>query len=117
MLKKLLIILPLLSCFLGIDVFAKNITNLEPLYSAQFTNKYVIIGVRSTGCTRPESFSIIAKGKGGIHYSKIGIVRDKPDRCKMRPHIITIHLELPGALAALKEPYKVENQFVSKDLF
>lgn len=115
MVKKLLFILPLLSCLLSIGVLAKNNTRLEPLYSAQFTDNYVIIGVKSTGCTRPESFSIIAKGKGGVHYSQIGIVRDRPDRCKMRPHIITIHLELPGALAALKEPYKVENQFLSKD--
>ena len=89
----------------------------EPLYSAQFTDQHIIIEVKRTGCTRPESFSILAERKGGLDYSLITVVRDKPDRCRMAAHIIKVYLELPGALAALKEPYKLENLFVSKTAF
>ncbi len=113
--KKLYVIIPVLAGILSISTFAKDDSKLEPLYSARFTDEYVIIGVKSTGCTRPENFTMIVHGKAGVEYSVMSIVRVKQDRCRMKPHIVSMHLELPGALAALKEPYKLENLFVSKD--
>jgi len=114
MFNKRLVIILILAGALSINASAKNDRKLESLYSAQFTDKYVIIEVKSTGCTRPEHFSLLFDGKAGVDYSVMRIVRDKPDRCRAMPRIISLHLELPGALAALKEPYKVENLFVSK---
>jgi hypothetical protein len=114
MFKQLMIILPILAGMVGGSAFAEDSNKLEPLYSAQFTDEYVIIGVKSTGCTLPEHFTILAEGKGGEDFSTLGIRRDTPDNCKATPRIITLSLELPGALAALKEPYKLANLFVSK---
>jgi hypothetical protein len=114
MFKQLLISLPIVMGIVGGGVFAESSAPLEPLYSAQFTDEEVSIEVKSTGCTFPENFTITAEGKGGVDYSTIGIHRDTPDECKAMPEIITLHLELPAALAALKEPYKLENLFVSK---
>ncbi len=113
MLKPIINALCLLAVLLTSPAFARN-SPPEPLYSAQFTDQYLIIEVKSTGCTYPESFSILAEGKGGVYYSRITVVRDKPDRCRQAAHIIKVYLELPGALAALKEPYKLDNLFVSK---
>ena len=117
MIRNTLVITLLVAGILSASAFADNINKLEPLYGAQFTDKHIIIRVISSGCTRPEDFSIHAKGKGGTDYSVIGIVRDRADRCRMRSHLITLHLELPGALAALKESYKLENLFVSNSRF
>jgi len=56
-------------------------------------------------------------GKGGEHHSTIGIRRDMPDLCEVAPTMIRLHLELPDALVALKEPYKLDNFFLSKSQF
>lgn len=114
MLKQSLITIPVLAGILSLGVFAQNNSKPEPLYSAQFTNEYLIVEVTSNGCTRPEDFTIIARGEAGVDYSAISLVRDKPDRCRAMPHLVSLQLELPGALAALKEPYQLENLFVSK---
>ena len=114
MFRKFYVFILMLSVIWVSNIYAREDAKLEPLYRAQFTNEHVIIDVKSTGCTRPEHFTLHFKGKGGVHYSVMSIVRDKPDMCRMAPHLISIHLELPGALAALKEPYKVENLFISK---
>jgi len=113
MLKLIVNALCLVTALLTSPAFAGN-SPPEPLYSAQFTDQHIIIEVKSTGCTRPESFSILAEGKAGVDYSLITVVRDRPDRCRMAAHLIKVYLELPGALAALKEPYKLDNLFVSK---
>lgn len=116
--KPLLILASSLTvAMLGINASAEGTATLEPLYSAQFDNIYITIEVQSTGCTKPEDFSILANGKGGEHFSTIGIRRDQPDFCKAMPQIVSLQLELPPALAALKEPYKLDNLFVSKSLF
>ena len=117
MIRNTLVITLLVAGILSANAFASNSGKLEPLYGAQFTDKYIIIRVESSGCTRPEDFTILAKGKGGTDYSAIAIVRDRLDRCRMKQHLITVHLELPGALAALKESYKLENLFVSNSRF
>jgi len=107
----------LLASILSASAFATNSGKLEPLYGAQFTDEHIIIRVISSGCTRPEDFTMFVSGKGGTDYSVISIVRDRADRCRMRSHLITLHLELPGALAALNESYKLENLFVSNSRF
>jgi len=94
---------------------ATEYPQVEPVYSARFDDTHVIIDVKSHGCTRPEHFSIQAKGKPGYEFSKIRIVRDRPDLCKAAPRIIRVYLELPGALAALNEPYKLENLFYTSN--
>ena len=113
MIKNTLVITLLLAGILSSSAFANNVGKLEPLYGAQFTDKYVIIRVLSNGCTRPEHFTMHVSGKGGTDYSVISIVRDRADSCRMRQHLVTLHLELPGALAALKESYGLKNLFVS----
>jgi len=115
--RNTLVITLLLAGILSTNAFASNSGKLEPLYGAQFTDKHVIIRVVSSGCTRAEDFTLHAKGKGGTDYSVIAIVRNRPDRCKAMSRLVTVHLELPGALAALKESYKLENLFVSNSLF
>ena len=112
MIRNTLVIMLLLASTFNTNTFANDIGKLEPLYGAQFTNKHVIIRVISNGCTRPEDFTLYASSKGGTDYSVISIVRDRVDRCRMNSHLITLHLELPGALAALNESYKLKNQFV-----
>lgn len=116
--KPQLILASLLGAIvIGSVATAEDSTSLEPLYSAQFDDTYITIEVKSTGCTKPEDFSILATGKGGEHYSTLGIRRDQPDFCKAMPQIVRLQLELPPALAALKEPYKLENLFASKTQF
>ena len=117
MIRNTLVITLLLAGILSANAFASNSGKLEPLYGAQFTDKHIIIRVVSSGCTRPENFSIHAKGKGGTDYSVIAIVRNRPDKCRAVSRLLTVHLELPGALAALKESYKLENLFVSNSRF
>jgi len=117
MIRKILITTLLLASIYSSNAFSNNRGKLEPLYGAQFTDTHVIIRVVSNGCTRAEDFSILAKGKGGTDHSVIGIVRDRPDRCKTASRLLTVHLELPGALAALKESYGLENLFVSNSRF
>ncbi len=101
----------------GANAIAEDTGVLEPLYSVQFDDTYVTIGVKSNGCTKPEDFTILASGKGGEHVNTLGIRRDQPDFCKAMPQLIRLQLELPPALAALKEPYWLENPFVSKSQF
>ena len=115
--RNTIVITLLLAGILSSSAFASNSGKLEPLYGAQFTDKHIIIRVISSGCTRPEDFTIHAKGKGGTDYSVIAIVRNRADRCRCRSHLITLHLELPAALAALNESYKLENLFVSNSRF
>lgn len=117
MIRNTTILILLLASMFSASAFASNSGKLEPLYGAQFTDKHVIIRVVSSGCTRPEDFTLHAKGKGGTDYSVIAIVRNRPDRCKAVSRLVTVHLELPGALAALKESYKLENLFVSNSSF
>lgn len=117
MIRNIPILTLLLAGILSSSAFASNSGKLEPLYGAQFTDKHVIIRVVSSGCTRPEDFTLHAKGKGGTDYSVIAIVRNRPDRCKAVSRLVTMHLELPGALAALNESYKLENLFVSNSRF
>ncbi len=117
MIKNTLVISLLTACFISLNALANNRGKLEPLYGAQFTDKHVIIRVVSSGCTRAEDFTLHAKGKGGTDYSVIAIVRNRPDRCKAMSRLVTVHLELPGALAALKESYKLENLFASNSGF
>ena len=117
MIRNTLVITLLLAGMFSASAFANNSGKLEPLYGAQFTDKHVIIRVVSSGCTRPADFTLHAKGKGGTDYSVIAIVRNRPDRCKAVSRLVTMHLELPGALAALKESYKLENLFVSNSGF
>ncbi len=117
MIRNTLVLTLLLAGMLSTNVFANNSGKLEPLYGAQFTDKHVIIRVVSSGCTRPEDFTLHAKGKGGTDYSVIAIVRNRPDRCRAVSRLVTVHLELPGALAALNESYKLENLFVSNSRF
>ncbi len=117
MIRNILLVSLLTACFINVNAFASNSGKLEPLYGAQFTDKHVIIRVVSSGCTRPEDFSIHAKGKGGTDYSVIAIVRNRPDRCKAVSRLLTVHLELPGALAALKESYRIANLFESNSKF
>jgi len=117
MIRNTLVTILLTACFVSSNAFANKRGKLEPLYGAQFTDKHVIIRVVSSGCTRAEDFTLHAKGKGGTDYSVIAIVRNKPDWCKARSRLVTVHLELPGALAALKESYKLENLFVSNSGF
>ena len=113
MIRNTTILILLLASMFSASAFTSNSGKLEPLYGAQFTDKHVIIRVVSSGCTRPEDFTLHAKGKGGTDYSVIAILRNRPDRCKAVSRLVTVHLELPGALAALKESYKLENLFVS----
>lgn len=116
--KPLLILASLLAAtVIGSIATAKDSTSLEPLYSAQFDDTYITIEVKSTGCTKPEDFSILATGKGGEDYSTLGIRRDSPDLCRAAPHLIKLQMELPPAVAALKEPYKLENLFMSRAQF
>lgn len=115
--KPLLAIGIILTTFAGISANAENTTPLEPLYSAQFDDTYVTIEVQSNGCTQPENFTILANGKGGESFSTLGIRRDTPDNCKAVAQLIRLQLELPPALAALKEPYRLENLFASKSQF
>lgn len=96
---------------------AENTTQLEPLYSAQFDDTYISIEVQSNGCTQPEDFTILASGKGGEDFSTLGIRRDQPDNCRAAARLIRLQLELPPALAALKEAYRLDNLFVSKSPF
>jgi len=117
MIRNTTILTLLLTGTLSASAFASNSSKLEPLYGAQFTDKHVIIRVVSSGCTHPEDFTLHAKGKGGTDYSVIAIVRNRPDRCRAVSRLITLHLELPGALAALNEPYKLENLFLSNSRF
>ncbi len=117
MIRNTLVITLLLAGILSSSLFANDSGKLEPLYGAQFTDKHIIIRVSSSGCTRPEHFTIYASGKGGTNYSVISIVRNKADRCRMQQHLVTLHLELPSALAALKESYGLKNLFVSNSRF
>lgn len=96
---------------------AENATPLEPLYSAQFDDTHISIEVQSNGCTQPEDFTILASGKGGEDFSTLGIRRDRPDTCRAATRLIRLQLELPPALAALKEPYRLDNLFASKSPF
>ena len=115
--KPLLTIGIILTTLVSINTNAENAAPLEPLYSAQFDNTYVTIEVQSNGCTQPEDFTILANGKGGEAFSTLGIRRDRPDTCKAMSQLVRLQLELPPALAALKEPYRLENLFVSKSQF
>lgn len=114
---KLLTLTAVCTIMISSNAFAEETGKLEPLYSAQFDDTYVTIEVQSTGCTKPEDFTILTSGKGGEHYSTIGIRRDQPDLCKAMSHLVSLQLELPPALTALKEPYKLDNLFVSKVQF
>jgi hypothetical protein len=115
--RNTLVITLLLAGILSPSLYANDSGKLEPLYGAQFTDKHIIIRVSSSGCTRPEHFTIHVSGKGGTDYSVISIVRNRADRCRMQQHLVTLHLELPGALTALKEPYGLKNLFVSNSGF
>ena len=117
MIRNTLVTILLTAFLVSSNAFANNRGKLEPLYGAQFTDKHVIIRVVSSGCTYPQDFTIHAKGKGGTDYSVIAIVRNRPDRCRAVSRLVTVHLELPGALAALNESYKLENLFVSNSRF
>lgn len=112
--KPLLALGITLTTLTSITASAENATPLEPLYSAQFNDTYVTIEVQSNGCTQPEDFTLLASGKGGEDFSTLGIRRDTPDNCKAVAQLIRLQLELPPALAALKEPYRLDNLFVSK---
>lgn len=115
--KPLLAIGIILTTLTSISANAENTTPLEPLYSAQFDDTYITIEVQSNGCTQPEDFTILASGKGGEDFSTLGIRRDRPDTCRAAARLIRLQLELPPALAALKEAYRLENLFVSKSPF
>lgn len=112
--KPLLAIGIILTTLTSISANAENTTPLEPLYSAQFDDTYITIEVQSNGCTQPEDFTILASGKGGEDFSTLGIRRDRPDNCRAAARLIRLQLELPPALAALKEAYRLDNLFVSK---
>lgn len=114
---KLFTLASIFAAMISVSTFAEETGELEPLYSAQFDDTYVTIEVKSNGCTKPEDFTILASGKGGEHFSTLGIRRDKPDNCRAATRLMRMELELPPALAALKEPYKLENLFMSKSQF
>lgn len=114
---KLSTLTTIFAAMLSVSAFAEETDELEALYSAQFDDTYVTIEVKSNGCTKPEDFTILASGKGGEHVNSLRIRRDQPDFCKAMPQLIRLQLELPPALAALKEPYRLENPFVSKSRF
>jgi hypothetical protein len=115
--KPVPVLTAVFAAMISVSTFAEDSSELEPLYSAQFDDTYVTVEVKSNGCTQPEDFTILASGKSGEHITSLGIRRDKPDFCKAMPQLVRLQLELPPALAALKEPYWLENLFVSKSQF
>ena len=69
---------------------AQTMQTLEPLYGIQFSEKHLIIKVKSNGCTQAESFQIETEdNEAGMHLS---IVRKKIDQCRAMPHIIELAL-------------------------
>jgi len=65
-------------------------SHVEPLNDAQIQADLIIATVKSTGCTRPQHFSVNQKVVDGV--CELTIVRTKADYCRMLPMPATIKL-------------------------
>ncbi len=68
-------------------------TDLALLYGVQFTDSRIAIDVLSNGCTDASYFAVKVEPSGDSF--QLSIVQLKPDRCRMRPHIISVTLDIP----------------------
>jgi hypothetical protein len=70
-------------------------TDLVLLYGVQFVDARISIDVLSNGCTDESYFSV--KVEPSADSFQLSIIQLKPDRCRMRPHIISVTLDIPAA--------------------
>ena len=106
--KSLSILLAMVG-LISISSMAQTSHQLEPLYGIEFLKNAVKVSVKSTGCTKPEHFTIKTHEKE--EATQLEIIRNKPDRCRAMPKIISLELELVNEN---RKPYELINVFVSR---
>ncbi len=94
--KKLALALTTLLFIAGLWVPTALAANIEPLHGIEVTEKYCMIIVTSTGCTKKEDFvPVLQKSQPPV----VTFIRLKPDFCEAtpRPYPIRFSLEEVGA--------------------
>ena len=83
-------------------------TDLVLLYGVRFAESRISFDVVSSGCTDETYFT--AKVERSADAFQLSIVQLKPDRCRMRQHIISVTLDIPPVAGASEAKFQLLNK-------
>ncbi len=70
----------------------KATKRLEPFLSVRANLSQIEFRVISTGCTRPENFSLAVDNKG--RHCRVSVYRTQPDRCRRAPFAVDLTIDI-----------------------